>query len=60
MAEPEFLQRRALVCARSRMGNILGGWREQGKLAVITLLAACAVAYLHHPQYAAQAAHVQE
>lgn len=48
-----------LTAHEARMGNILGGWREQGKIAVVTLLAVCAVAYLHHPHYAMQAAQVQ-
>lgn len=37
-----------------RMGEILGQWREMGKGAVVTLLAVCAVTYLHNPHYAAQ------
>jgi SSS family solute:Na+ symporter len=42
-----------------RMGGILGRWREIGKGAVIVLLGVCAVTYLNHPAYAAQAAEVQ-
>jgi len=40
----------------SVMGGILGRWREFGKLAVITLLAVCAITFLKHPDFAAQAA----
>jgi SSS family solute:Na+ symporter len=38
------------------MGGILGRWRELGKIAVLTLLAVCAVTYLQHPDFAADAA----
>lgn len=40
----------------SVMGGILGRWREMGKGAIITLLAVCAVTFLEHPDFAAQAA----
>ncbi len=40
----------------SRMGSILGRWRDMGKAAVVTLLGICAVTFLHHPDFAAQAA----
>ncbi|MFZ4775122.1 MAG: sodium:solute symporter family protein [Terrimicrobiaceae bacterium] len=40
----------------SVMGGILGRWRESGKGAVVTLLAVCAMTFLHHPDFAAQAA----
>lgn len=39
----------------SRMATILGRWRELGKVAVVTLLAVCAVTYLQHPDFAAGA-----
>jgi SSS family solute:Na+ symporter len=42
-----------------RMANILSYWRELGKAAIVTLLALCAVTYLHHPAFAAGAAHVE-
>ncbi len=44
----------------SVMGGILGRWREFGKVAVITLLAVCAVTFLQHPDFAAQAAPAHE
>jgi solute:Na+ symporter, SSS family len=40
----------------SRMGGILGRWREMGKAAVITLLGICALTFLHHPDFAGKAA----
>lgn len=40
----------------SVMGGILGRWRESGKVAVVTLLAVCAVTFLQHPDFASQAA----
>jgi len=40
------------------MGNLLGSWRALGQGAVITLLGLCAMTYLNHPAYAAQAAPV--
>lgn len=40
----------------SVMGGILGRWRESGKVAVVTLLAVCAVTFLQHPDFAALAA----
>jgi SSS family solute:Na+ symporter len=49
----------ALSAHEGRMGAILSGWRETGKNAVIVLLAISAVTYLHHPDFALQAAHVQ-
>jgi SSS family solute:Na+ symporter len=48
-----------LSAHETRMGGILYSWREAGKNAVIMLLAICALTYLHHPDFAAQAAHVQ-
>lgn len=50
----------SLTAHESRMGFILGKWREGGKLAVVTLLAVCAVAFLHHPRHAVQAAEVRQ
>ena len=43
----------------NRMGGILGRWRDIGKMAFITLLGICAMTYLHHPDFAAHAAHVE-
>ncbi len=37
------------------MGNLLGQWRGLGQGAVITLLAICAMTYLHDPAYASEA-----
>lgn len=36
----------------ARMGGLLGRWRESGKLVVVTLLAAAALTYLGHPDFA--------
>jgi len=47
-----------LTAHEGRMGGILGQWREKAKSALITLLALCAMTYMHHPHYAAQAAAV--
>ncbi|MDD5262007.1 MAG: hypothetical protein PHD76_09190 [Methylacidiphilales bacterium] len=47
-----------LTAHEGRMGGILGGWREMGKGAVITLLALAAMTYLGHPDFAAGAAKV--
>lgn len=38
----------------SRMGGILGRWREMGKVAVVTLLAVCAMTFLSHPDFSEQ------
>ena len=40
----------------SRMSGILSGWRETGKIAVIALLACCAMTYLQNPDFALQSA----
>ncbi|HSH92839.1 MAG TPA: hypothetical protein VK968_01700, partial [Roseimicrobium sp.] len=40
----------------SRMSGILSGWRETGKIAVIALLACCAMTYLNNPDFAVQSA----
>jgi SSS family solute:Na+ symporter len=47
-----------LTAHEARMGGILGQWREKAKSALITLLALCAMTYMHHPHYAAQSAAV--
>ena len=47
-----------LTAHEGRMGGILGQWREKAKSALITLLALCAMTYMHHPHYAVQAAAV--
>jgi SSS family solute:Na+ symporter len=49
-----------LTAHESRMGSILGRWREMGKAGVVALLGICALTYLHHPHYAAQAALVHQ
>jgi SSS family solute:Na+ symporter len=46
----------SLTPHESRMGGVLGRWRELGKVAVVTLLAVCAMTYLNHPDFAAQSA----
>lgn len=38
-----------------RMGGVLGKWRETGKNEVLLLLGICALTFLHHPDFAAQA-----
>jgi SSS family solute:Na+ symporter len=45
----------ALSAHESRMGGILGRWRGMGNGAVKTLLGICALTFLAHPQFAAQA-----
>ncbi len=51
-------------CARNaheaKMGAIIGTWRGVTKGVMISLLAICAVTYLKHPDFAANAAKVQE
>ena len=42
----------------SRMGNVLGGWKNMGKGCAVTLLGVAAVTFLHHPDFAAQRAPV--
>jgi SSS family solute:Na+ symporter len=42
-----------------RMAGVLGQWRATGKAAIVTLLGVCALTYLGHPHFAAQAAQVQ-
>jgi len=46
----------ALTPHESRMGGVLGRWREMGKGAVVTLLGICAMTFLQHPHYALEAA----
>lgn len=50
----------AITPHASVMGGILGRWRELGKGAVVVLLAVCAVTFLHHPDFARQAAVVHQ
>jgi SSS family solute:Na+ symporter len=40
----------------SRIGGILGKWREFGKFAVVILLAVCSMTFLEHPNFATQSA----
>lgn len=44
----------------SRMAGLLGRWREQGKYAVVTLLAVCSLTFLHHADFAVASAPVHE
>lgn len=46
----------ALNAHESRMGVVLGRWRDIGRLVTVTLLAVCAVTFLSHPDFAASAA----
>lgn len=48
----------ALNAHESRMGNILGKWRDFARKITVTLLAICAVVFLRHPHFAAQSAGV--
>ena len=50
----------ALTPHEGRMGGIITSFREMGKGAVVTFLALAAVTFLHHPAFAAGAAHVHE
>lgn len=50
----------AITPHASVMGGILGRWRESGKVAVVTLLAICAMTYLSHPDFARGAAAVHD
>lgn len=50
----------ALTAHESRMGNILGRWREFAKVLAITILAMAAVTFLNAPEFAVQAAGVQD
>jgi len=43
----------------SRMGGLLGKWREMGKGALVMLLAVCAMTYLQHPDFSARSAGAQ-
>ena len=49
----------ALTAHESRMGGLLGRWREMGKAAVVTLLAICAMTFLAHPDFASQSEHAK-
>jgi SSS family solute:Na+ symporter len=49
----------ALTAHESRMGNLLGRWREMGKVAVVTLLAVCAMTFLSHPDFSTQSEHAR-
>lgn len=48
-----------LSAHETRMGGVLGRWRELGKMSVVTLLAICALTFLNHPDFsgASAAAH---
>ncbi|HEY9248639.1 MAG TPA: sodium:proline symporter [Rariglobus sp.] len=50
----------ALTPHEGRMGGILGGYRELGKLSVVTLLAVCAITFLQHPDFAARSAEAHQ
>jgi SSS family solute:Na+ symporter len=43
----------------SVMGGLLGNWRGMGQATIVTLLAVCAMTYMHDPAFAHQAAAVQ-
>ena len=46
----------ALSAHESRMSNVLGRWRELGKVAVLTLLSVCALTFLRHADFTTAAA----
>lgn len=50
----------ALSAHESRMGGMLGKWRELGKISVVTLLAISAMTFLTHPDFSSQAAHAKD
>lgn len=50
----------SLTPHESRMGSILGKWRELGKGSVVTLLAICALTFLAHPNFASVSAPAHE
>jgi len=49
----------AVTAHESRMGGIMANWKGMGNVAVMTLLAVCAMTYLEHPDFASQAAVVR-
>ncbi len=49
----------ALTAHEGRMAGLLGTWQGMGKGTVVTLLALAAMTFLHHPDFASGAAHVQ-
>ena len=51
-------QSAAYSAHEARMGGVVSGWRGFGKGAMGVLLGICAMTYLHHPHFAAQAASV--
>lgn len=46
----------AITAHESRMGNILGRWRELGKAAITPLLVICALTFLQHPSFTSASA----
>lgn len=50
----------SLTPHESRMAGILSRWRELGKVAVVTLLAVCALTYLQHPDFAARSGQARQ
>ncbi len=50
----------ALTPHESRMGGLLGRWRESGKAVVVVILAAGAIAFMQHPDFAAASAPAHE
>lgn len=46
----------ALNAHESRMGIVLGRWRDIGRVVTVTFLAVCAATFLAHPDFAAGAA----
>lgn len=50
----------AVTPHESRMGGVMANWKGLGNSAIITLLAVCAMTYLAHPDFTAQAAAVKQ
>ncbi|MBC8105588.1 MAG: sodium:proline symporter [Anaerolineae bacterium] len=44
----------------SRMGHVLGHWRNYARMLMILLLGICALTYMKHPDFAAQAAPITQ
>lgn len=47
----------AITAHESRMGGILGHWREMGKNTVVVLLAVCGMTFLGHPDFVGSSEH---
>ncbi|MFB9901954.1 sodium:solute symporter family protein [Cerasicoccus arenae] len=50
----------ALTPHESRMGNVLGRWREFGRILAITVLAVAGITYMNHPDFLSDALSVRD